>query len=84
MIEKRRHFTPAEIARMALAVKEDEAFDPVNVGFLRAQAVMLAPDRVTNLIKEPGRTSCAPFRISIYHGGSRNPEIFLCDTSVTH
>jgi len=35
-----------------LAVKEDETFDPGDVGFLGADGVMLAADRVSDLIEE--------------------------------
>lgn len=37
---------------MAFMMKEDEAFDPVEVGFFGADRVVFGTKRVTNLIKE--------------------------------
>jgi len=50
MVEKRRDLRLAQIERMTLAVKKDEALDPVNVAFLSAGAEVLAPDGIPHLL----------------------------------
>jgi len=35
-------------------VKEDEAFDSINVGFFSSDRIMLEADRIAHLVKEPG------------------------------
>jgi hypothetical protein len=54
MRQKRGNLRRPQIARMTLAMKEDEAFNPVDVGRLRAQAVMPGPKVRTHLIQQAG------------------------------
>jgi hypothetical protein len=55
-------------------VKVNEAFNPVDIGLLGANAVVLAPDDFVNAIKKTGRSECIhdanPFR-SHYPGTHR-------------
>jgi hypothetical protein len=53
MIEKRRHFRLAEHLRMALAIEEDEAPDPVHIGFLGAPTVVPHPNRLMHALEQP-------------------------------
>ena len=39
---------------MALVVKEDVALDPIDIGILSANAIVLSPDRVARLLQEFG------------------------------
>ena len=48
------HLLEAHVARMAFVVKEDEAFDPADVGFFGAQAVVPGPNGVANLLQQFG------------------------------
>jgi len=41
---------------MTLAMKDDEAFNPVKISFLGAQAVVPAADLLPDLLKQPGRS----------------------------
>ena len=55
------HLGRAHVLGMALAVKEDEAFDPANVALLGARGVVFEADGAANLLQElfgvgaPGR-----------------------------
>ena len=51
--EKRLDFRRAELRRMPLVVEENEAFNPVDVGLFRADAVVLAPDDFVDAVEEP-------------------------------
>ena len=42
----------AHLGGVALAVEEDEALDPVDLGALGADAIMLEPQAVTDLLEE--------------------------------
>lgn len=53
VVEKSRDLRRAEIARMALPRKQDEALHPVQVGLLGAITEVPAPDRRTHQIEEP-------------------------------
>jgi len=63
VVQEGRHLRLAQLARMALAVKENEAPDPVHVGLLRAAAEILASYRLVDSIKKSrrgrGRTTSA-------------------------
>ena len=50
--QKRFHLRPAHLARVALAVKENEPADPVQVRILRPQAVVLHADPFANLVEQ--------------------------------
>jgi hypothetical protein len=43
----------AEFRRMAIAMKSNEAFDPVDVHFLGANAVVFDPDAGADLVEQP-------------------------------
>ena len=47
-------FGGSHLPGVALAVEEDEAANPLDVGILRADAVVLEPDAVSHLIQEAG------------------------------
>ncbi len=52
MGEERFYLWGAHILRVAFVVEEDEALDPVDVGLLGADGVVLAADGVSNLIEQ--------------------------------
>lgn len=52
--EEGRHFGAAELAGMAVAVVADEPFDPIQVGPLRADGIVLHPQRFARLVEERG------------------------------
>jgi hypothetical protein len=53
MIQERCHLGLAHRIRVALAIEEDEALDPVHVRFLGARAIVAAPDRLMHAIEQP-------------------------------
>src|SRR5258708_18578192 len=52
MVEKRRDLDRPQIPRVSLSMEVDEAPDPVKIGFLRAQAVVQAANRLPNLLQQ--------------------------------
>src|SRR5262249_5822268 len=52
MVQEGDDLRLAHLQRMPLAVEQDESPDPVHVGLLGADAVMQAPGRGTDLVKE--------------------------------
>ena len=53
--EEGRDFGSAYLFRVPLIVEEDEAFNPVDIGFFGAEGVMLAADGIAHLVEEcPG------------------------------
>ena len=52
MREKRLDLRGAKFRRMPLVVEENEAFNPVDIGLLRANAVVLAADGVVNAVEQ--------------------------------
>jgi hypothetical protein len=50
--EERRQFSGAQLARVALVVKEDEAADPLQVRVLGANAVVPDTDELTHLVEQ--------------------------------
>ena len=40
------------LSRMALVVEENETFEPIDVGFVRANGIVFAPYGIANLIQE--------------------------------
>jgi hypothetical protein len=52
MIEERRHLRFAHRFRVALAVEDDVALDPVHIRFLRAPAVVTNPDRLVHPLQQ--------------------------------
>jgi hypothetical protein len=52
VIEKCSHLRFSHRFRVALAVKVDEALDPVHVRFLRAPAVVANPDRLMHPLQQ--------------------------------
>jgi hypothetical protein len=52
VVEKSGDLHGAQLARVALAMKMDETPDPVNIGLLRADAVMLEPDSIPHGLKQ--------------------------------
>jgi len=53
--QKRLHLGRPHVARMLLAVKQDEAPNPLNVLRFRPDAVMLDPNSLAHLIEQFGR-----------------------------
>ena len=51
MGEKGFDFRRAHLARMTLAVEENETFDPIDVGFFGADGVVLESDGVSYLVE---------------------------------
>src|SRR5437588_12518947 len=51
MIEELLHLMGTHLHWMSLVMKEDVALDPINVGGFSAQTVMLAPNRLPDLVK---------------------------------
>ena len=47
------------VTRVPLAVKEDMAFNPVDIRFLGADGIMLEPQALPNLVEEADRGSGA-------------------------
>ena len=43
----------AKILRVLTVVKENKSFNPINIALLRADAVMFAPDDMSDLIQKP-------------------------------
>jgi hypothetical protein len=62
MSQERFHFLLAHLARMALAVKEDEATNPVNVAFFGVESVLLAAHHLANLVEKSRLLGRAPLR----------------------
>ena len=54
MGQKRFNLGSAHVFRMLLVVEQDESADPVDIGLFGAEAVMLGPDFVADLIEEFG------------------------------
>ena len=54
-MENEAYLHRAHFFRMAFVVKEDEAFDPIGVGFLGLVAHSAQTDRRADLIEEFGR-----------------------------
>jgi glycerol-3-phosphate dehydrogenase len=54
MAQKILDLVCAHVPGMTLAVKQDEAADPADVGLFSAQAVMLDPDALADLVQETG------------------------------
>ncbi len=52
--QKRLDLGRTQRVRVALAVKDDEAFNEVDVGLLGANAVVLDPDLVPNAVEQGG------------------------------
>lgn len=64
MVEERGDFGLAHLQRVALAVKVDKTLDPLDVGLLRARAVVPPPDGIAHLVEQArafGRTVVYPF-----------------------
>jgi hypothetical protein len=78
--QKRFDVRTRQIRRMAIAMKANEAFDPVDIRLLGAQAVVLEADPVANLVDQP-RSGGVP-----RHGlGSTIPNIFVdCEARNGH
>jgi hypothetical protein len=57
---------------MTLAMKQDIAFNPVNVGVFSADTVVFNPQLIAHLIKQLGRFSCGVFirKIRVYHNST--------------
>ena len=51
--QKRFNVCTRQIRRMAIAMKANEAFDPVDICLLGAQAVVLEADSVADLVEQP-------------------------------
>ena len=62
--EKRLDFRRAHRRRMALAVKMDVASNPVDIRLLGADAVMLQPDPMANLVEQTCRMRNRVHRMS--------------------
>jgi hypothetical protein len=62
--EKRLDFRRAHRRRMLLAVKMDVASNPVAIRLLGANAVVLQPDPMPNLVEEPCRKRSRVHRVS--------------------
>ena len=77
------HLLFAEITRVAFSVEADKALDPMHVGLLSAQTVVLAANGISDLIEQPGWAGSTGFRNPIYHGAYRIPDIFYGDDRVT-
>ena len=52
--QKHSNLRLAHLSRVTFVVEEDEAFDPVDIGFLSPWAVMPGADCLAHLVKEPG------------------------------
>ena len=52
MRQKRLNLRTSHIARMFLSVKENEAPDPMDIGFLGPNGKVLEPDHLPHLIEE--------------------------------
>ena len=50
-----------QIARMALPVEQDETLDPIDVGLLGAQTIMLEANPVADAIEQTGSRSISHF-----------------------
>ena len=68
--QKTAHVGRTELRRVALLMEDDEAPYPANVGLLGANAVMLEPDVLVELI-EPYRKSISKRPSNMYGGISR-------------
>jgi hypothetical protein len=55
--QKRLDLRRAHVLRVPLVIEQNKAFNPVRIGFLGANAVPLAPNPVTNAIKQLRRIS---------------------------
>jgi hypothetical protein len=53
--QKLRDLGPAHLRRMALAVEEDEAADPGDIGLLGAAAAVARPEGGADLVEQPRR-----------------------------
>jgi hypothetical protein len=53
--EERLYLGRSQLCRMALAMKQDEAFNPVRVSLLGANALVLNAELYANLIEQFGR-----------------------------
>lgn len=52
MCQERLDFCTTHVFRVALGVKEDEAMNPINVGFLSPVGIILEPNDISNLIEQ--------------------------------
>lgn len=53
--QERRHLHRPHVGRVTLAVKKDEALDPMDITLLGAIAVVAAADRIPHLVQETPR-----------------------------
>lgn len=81
MIEKRCDLARSQIPGVPLSVEVDEASDPVKIGFLRAEAVVQAANRLPNLLQQ------ARFRRrprNIVHTASPEKSVCVLDYDCTN
>lgn len=79
--KKRLDLRRAHVDRVALAVEQDEALDPVAIGLLGAQAVVTGADGRAHLVEQPGllndRNGCRVCLDGFRHGAGSGM-MFLC------
>ena len=61
MVQKRGDLGRVNLARVPSIGKRDKSPDPVNIGLLRARAVVLAADGIPHLVEQPARGRFAGF-----------------------
>ena len=75
VVEEHGDLPRVQLARVTLVMKMDETPDPVNISLLRAQAVMLEPDRIPHRLKQARwfrgmpKVICGHFGICHVRGG---------------
>lgn len=57
VLQERRDLLGPQLVRMAFAVMDDEALDPVAVGALRPRGIVTSAQGATHEVEELGRTS---------------------------
>lgn len=75
MSEASFDFSTAHSSGMAFVVKEDIAFDPVNIGSLGADGAMFEPGDLTDLIQEF-------LRAFLHYSASQLTCLGLCGTTL--